>query len=126
MQDGLKRRPSRPQRRGIESRKELKPPAALITLTAVNIWVLAFLTAAFTFDWMDARTAREWFAFDPDKPTLSGLILSMFAHAGWMHLIGNMFLLALPVGSSQTRPLKSPIIRPLLKHMVGEGNLPPC
>lgn len=33
------------------------------------------------------------FGFVPSAPSWSGLIGSMFLHAGWMHLLGNMYLL---------------------------------
>lgn len=77
----------------IETRKSLEPPVALITLIAVNIWFQVFVVLVDTYPLMDAQTFVDWFAFDPDKPTLSGLVLSMFTHSGWVHLAGNMFFL---------------------------------
>ncbi len=77
----------------IESRQNLKPPLALITLIAVNIWFQAFFTFVHTFHLMEFKTFLDWFAFDPDKPTVSGIFLSMFTHAGWWHLISNMVFL---------------------------------
>ena len=77
----------------IESRKSLGLPAALIGLITVNVWFHVFFTAVDTFDLMGYRTYVEWFAFDPAHPAVAGLVFSMFTHAGWLHLCGNMFFL---------------------------------
>jgi membrane associated rhomboid family serine protease len=42
-------------------------------------------------------------AFRTDEPTLAGLLLSMFVHAGWLHLVGNMLFFWLTGMSMEDR-----------------------
>ncbi|TLS78236.1 rhomboid family intramembrane serine protease [Mariprofundus erugo] len=57
-------------------------------LLAANCFV--FLVTQYALDWDSVVAAA---AFVPAEPTLATLFTSMFLHAGWMHLLGNMFFL---------------------------------
>lgn len=51
---------------------------------------IIFLLTHYAFDW---EMVVQKAAFIPNEPTLGTLFSSMFLHAGWMHLLGNMFFL---------------------------------
>jgi len=56
--------------------------------------------------WNDLKTAASVYSrygYIPAEPRLLALFTSMFMHAGWMHLIGNMLFLWLSGGSLEDR-----------------------
>ncbi len=60
-------------------------------------------------DALAAREAHPFFAWGlvPAKPRLAAFLSSMFMHAGWLHLLGNMFILYLagpPIEDAYGRP----------------------
>lgn len=68
-------------------RDESESPAWVIyALVAVNVVVFLLTRGS------DASIER--FAFVPRDGLAPGLVTSMFIHAGWWHLLGNMFFLA--------------------------------
>ena len=46
-----------------------------------------------TFDQARNEHIFSRFGYVPSRPTLTGLLGSLFLHAGWMHLFGNMYFL---------------------------------
>ncbi len=77
---------------GDEPNLHTRTPWVNWSLIAANI--LVFLTAVFTTDG-DAGFdlwVREW-GFTPIAPRLTTYFTSMFMHAGWLHLGGNMLFL---------------------------------
>lgn len=45
------------------------------------------------YEELDATSILSKYAFTPAHPTLVGLVCGNFLHAGWLHLIGNMWFL---------------------------------
>jgi membrane associated rhomboid family serine protease len=50
-----------------------------------------------------SASAYRSYGYIPAEPHLLGLFTSMFMHAGWMHLLGNMLFLWLSGGSLEDR-----------------------
>ncbi|MFZ5468810.1 MAG: rhomboid family intramembrane serine protease [Myxococcota bacterium] len=75
-------------------------------------WAMALaLLAVFLFGLRHSSPGLAWskLALDDAAPTLVAAITSVFAHGGWLHLLGNLyFLLAFGDGAEQKLP------RPLL------------
>jgi len=45
------------------------------------------------WDEVQSRHIFSRYGYVPARPTLTGLVGTLFLHAGWMHLLGNMYLL---------------------------------
>ena len=73
---------------GVEREPEGRPWASwalIAVMTAVFLWFRLHPLAAL-LHW-------EWWVFFPQEPLRPGLVLSVFNHAGWLHLAGNLFYL---------------------------------
>jgi membrane associated rhomboid family serine protease len=58
--------------------------------------LMAFMVALFTFFRFNPQAALaswEWWIYFPQQPWKPGLVFSIFNHAGWGHLIGNLVYL---------------------------------
>jgi membrane associated rhomboid family serine protease len=45
------------------------------------------------YEQLESQSLLEKYAFTPAHPTFTGMIAALFLHAGWLHLIGNMWFL---------------------------------
>ncbi len=62
-------------------------------LIAANALVFLFVAAPVLGNEAQAEIVMRRWGYLPSDPTLQTLFSSMFMHAGWMHLIGNMLFL---------------------------------
>jgi membrane associated rhomboid family serine protease len=65
-------------------------PAVTLLLIIVNLFCFLFEEALNPYS---QRALIYQYALVPDRLHLTSLLTSMFLHAGWMHLIGNMWFL---------------------------------
>ena len=65
-------------------------PAVTLVIIIVNVFCFLFEGALNPYS---QRILIYQYALVPDQLHLRSLVTSMFLHAGWMHLIGNMWFL---------------------------------
>src|SRR3954447_25241773 len=65
-------------------------PAITLLIIIVNVFCFLFEQALNPYG---QRILVYQYALVPDRLRLTSLVTSMFMHAGWMHLIGNMWFL---------------------------------
>src|ERR1700739_1577041 len=65
-------------------------PVVTITLIVVNLLVFLF---EFSFDPYSRNILIEHYGLVPDQFRIASVFTSMFIHAGWLHVLGNMWFL---------------------------------
>jgi len=65
-------------------------PVVTITLIVVNVLIFLF---EFSLGPRALNVLVEYYGLVPDHFRLSSVFTSMFLHAGWMHVLGNMWFL---------------------------------
>jgi membrane associated rhomboid family serine protease len=65
-------------------------PVVTIALIAINVLVFLF---EFSLGPRTNQAFIEYFGLVPDHFHISAIFTSMFLHAGWMHVLGNMWFL---------------------------------
>jgi membrane associated rhomboid family serine protease len=87
---------------------QTRPSARVLELEQRELERLVALAATRPEQGSAGRSFFERFGFTPAAPEASGLLSHAFVHAGWLHLLSNLFLLFLaapPIEDRWGRPL---------------------
>jgi membrane associated rhomboid family serine protease len=92
----------------VEAARQMQPSARVVELEQRELDRLVALAAARPQQAGADRGFFERFGFTPAAPEASGLLSHAFVHAGWLHLLSNLFILFLaapPIEDRWGRPL---------------------